>query len=43
MARFLDGKQVEWENLTDVWVLSESKSALASYVQRHVRRYLGRM
>jgi hypothetical protein len=43
IARFRDGKQVEWENLTDVWVLSESKSALVRYVQRHVRDHLGRV
>lgn len=43
IARFRDGKQVEWENLTDVWVLSESKSALAGYVQRHVRDHLRRI
>jgi hypothetical protein len=43
IARFRDGKQVEWENLTDVWVLSESNSAFVSYVQRHVRDHLGRI
>jgi hypothetical protein len=43
IARFRDGKKVEWENLTDVWVLSESKSAFVSYLQRHVRDHLGRV
>jgi hypothetical protein len=43
IARFRDGKQVEWKNLTDVWVLSDSKSAFVSYVQRHVRDHLGRI
>ena len=43
IARFRDGKQVEWKNLTDVWILSESKSAFTSYLQRHVRYHLGRV
>ena len=43
IVRFREGKQVEWKNLTDVWILSESKSAFTSYLQRHVRNHLGRV
>ncbi len=40
LVRFRDGKQIEWENLADIWDLLESKPAFVSYVQRHVRGYL---
>lgn len=43
IARFRDGQQVEWKNLENVWDLLGSKPAFVSYVQRHVREYLGRL
>jgi hypothetical protein len=43
IARFRDGRQVEWQNLADVWDLLESKPAFVNYVQRHVRGYLAKL
>lgn len=43
IARFRDGRQVEWKNLENVWDVVESRPAFISYVQRHVREYLGRL
>jgi hypothetical protein len=43
IARFRDGRQVEWKNLEDVWDLLESKPAFVNYVQRQVRGYMGRL
>lgn len=43
IARFRDGRQVEWKNLEDVWDLLEGKPAFVNYVQRQVHGYMGRL
>jgi len=43
IARFDEGRQIEWKNLENVWDLTVSKPAFVSYVRRHVREYLGRL
>lgn len=43
IARFRDGRQVEWKNLEDVWDLLESRPAFVNYVQRQVHEYMRRL
>jgi hypothetical protein len=40
VSRVVDGRQVEWKNLEQVWELTADKQAFVKYVQEEVRAYL---
>jgi hypothetical protein len=41
VAQEAKGKTVKWENADKVWDLSHDQPALADYVEKSVRAYLG--
>ncbi len=39
LAKYTDGKRVEWKNLQKVWELIRDKKAFTEYIQNEVRLY----